>query len=40
MFDFWPWFSYQEFGDMDAVTGFSAVWNDHNVNMSQVHMIK
>lgn len=40
MFDFWPWLSYEEFPDTDAVTGFSAVWNEHNVNMSQVKPIK
>lgn len=38
--DFWPWFSTEYFNNDDQVTGFSALWNDHNINMNQVHMIK
>ena len=39
-FEFWPWFSYNEFGDADAIEGFSALWNNHNVNMNKVLPIK
>lgn len=35
-FDFWPWFSQQEFDDAYYVDGFSALWNDHNINMNRV----
>ena len=35
-FDFWSWYSYNEFGDALYIDGFSALWNDHNGNMSQV----
>lgn len=35
-FDFWTWYSYEEFGDASYIDGFSALWNDHNENMSQV----
>ena len=38
--DFWPWYSYQEFSDVDEVEGFSALWNYGNANMTQVHVIK
>ena len=37
--DFWPWISAEYFNNEDQVTGFSALWNDHNINMNQVHMI-
>lgn len=35
-FSFWGWYSYMEFGDASYIDGFSALWNDHNENMSQV----
>ena len=35
-FGFWGWYSYQEFGDATYIDGFSALWNDHNVNMEKV----
>lgn len=38
--NFWCWYSYNEFGDADAITGFSALWNEHNVNMEKVLQIK
>lgn len=35
-FEFWPWFSYGEFHDADYISGFSSIWNAHNVNMEKV----
>lgn len=39
-FEFWPWFSYEEFHDADYISGFSSTWNARNVNMEQVIPIK
>lgn len=39
-FEFWPWFSYNEFGDADAIEGYSALWNEHNANMNKLLTIK
>lgn len=39
-FEFWSWFSYNEFGDADAIEGYSASWNDHNANMNKLLTIK
>ena len=36
VFSFWAWLSYQEFGSAEYVEGFSALWNDHNINMNKV----
>lgn len=38
--EFFPWLSYEVFGDTDYITGFSALWNDHNPNMKYVEGIK
>ena len=40
--DFWNWLSYEMFDDSTCsiVSGFSALWNDKNINMTQVVMIK
>ena len=35
-FEFWPWFSWLKFNNEDYVSGFSVLWNEHNVNMEQV----
>lgn len=35
-FEFWPWFSWLEFNDEDYISGFSVLWNEHNVNMEKV----
>lgn len=35
-FDFWSWYSYNEFGDASYIEGYSVLWNEKNDNMSQV----
>lgn len=35
-FEFWQWFSWLEFNDEDYISGFSVLWNEHNVNMENV----
>ena len=35
-FELWPWFSYGEFHDADYISGFSSLWNAHNINMEKV----
>lgn len=35
-FDFWAWYSSEEYGDAFYIDGFSALWNDHNTNMERV----
>ena len=38
--DFWSWLSYEAFNDEYCVTGFSVLWNEHNINMRKVAQIK
>ena len=35
-FDFWGWYSSEEFGNASYIDGFFALWNDHNTNMERV----
>lgn len=38
--DFWEWYSYEEFNQIDYIRGFSTLWNEHNKNMRFILQIK